>query len=418
MALLSTESELNAHKLSAGRRAPFLSPSLGAAALALIAASMPAGGAGLAEAVAAGHADMSIRYRFEHVDQDGFDEKGKASTAKARFTWNSGDADGITFGIEADYVFVVGIEDFNSTDNGKTRYPVVADPDGFDLNQAFLKYKGDAWTLTAGRQRILHGSQRFVGGVAFRQNEQTYDAVRAQFQRDNTAFEYAYVHNVNRIFGPGDGAQPGDWYGNSHLLRGTLTLAPGQSLTGFAYFIDLSNDNGPPNSNTSYGIDYAGAFGSLALSASLARQSDWADSPLSYDALYYMAQGAWKLPAATLTLGYEVLGSDDGQAGFRMPLATLHKFQGWTDRFLATPANGVRDAYFTIGGKAGDLNLTLALHRFTADEGGGDYGSEVGFLASWAPSERLGLDFKFAQYSEDGFAADITKFWLIASYRL
>ena len=389
-----------------------------AAALAAAVGFAPANASGLAKAVAEGDASFSIRYRFEHVDQDGFDEKARASTAKARFTWTSGDADGLTFGIETDYVFVVGIEDFNSTDNGKTRYPVVADPDGFDLNQAFVRHQGEAWTLTAGRQRILHGSQRFVGGVAFRQNEQTYDALRAQYQQDRYGFEYSYVHNINRIFGPGDGAQPGDWHGNTHLLRGSVEPAPGQTLAGFAYFIDLSNDNGPPNSNASYGIDYTGAFGPLTLSASVARQSDWADSPLSYDATYYLAQGAWKLPAATLTLGYEVLGSDDGSAGFRMPMATLHKFPGWTDRFLATPNAGVRDAYFTVAGKAGQVNLTLALHRFSADEGSMDYGSEVGFLASWAPTKRLGLDFKFAQYSEDGFAADITKFWLIASYRL
>ena len=389
-----------------------------AAALAAVVGFAPAHASGLAKAVAEGDASFGIRYRFEHVDQDGFDEDAKASTAKARFTWTSGDADGLTFGIETDYVFVVGVEDFNSTDNGKTRYPVVADPDGFDLNQAFVRHRGEAWTLTAGRQRILHGSQRFVGGVAFRQNEQTYDALRAQYERDGYTFEYSYIHNVNRIFGPGDGAQPGDWHGNTHLLRGTVEPAPGQTVAGFAYFIDLSNDNGPPNSNTSYGIDYTGAFGPLTLSASVARQSDGADSPLSYDATYYLAQGAWKLSAATLTLGYEVLGSDDGGAGFRMPLATLHKFQGWTDRFLATPNAGVRDAYFTVAGKAGDVNLTLALHRFSADEGNMDYGSEVGFLASWAPTKRLGLDFKFAQYSEDGFAADITKFWLIASYRL
>ncbi len=388
-----------------------------AAALATALSAATAGASELAQAVAQGDVDLSLRYRLERVNQDGFDERATASTARARFTWASGDFGHTSFGIEADYAFVVAIEDFNSTDNGKTEFPIVADPQGFDLNQAFVRHQRGGATITAGRQRILHGSQRFLGGVAFRQNEQTYDALRMQFERGRAAIDYSYIHNVNRIFGPGDGAQPGDWYGDTHAIYGTVQPAEGQTLAGFAYFIDLSNDNGPPNSNRSYGIDYTGAFGPLTLSASVARQADWADSPLSYDATYYMAQGAWQLPAATFTVGYEVLGSDDGQAGFRMPLATLHKFQGWTDRFLGTPANGVRDVYFTLGGEVGDINVLAAWHRFSADEGGMDYGDEIGFSAVWAPNDHLDLQFKAAQYSADEFASDITKFWLMATVK-
>ena len=35
-----------------------------------------------------------------------------------------------------------------------------------------------------------------------------------------------------------------------------------------------------------------------------------------------------------LSVGYEVLGSDNG-VGFYTPLATLAKFNGWADAFLA-----------------------------------------------------------------------------------
>ena len=54
-----------------------------------------------------------------------------------------------------------------------------------------------------GRQRIVHGSQRFVGGVAWRQNEQTYDALRLQPKLADWTIDYAYVWNVNRIFWSG-----------------------------------------------------------------------------------------------------------------------------------------------------------------------------------------------------------------------
>ena len=141
-----------------------------AAMLAAAFGAAPASASDLARAVAEGAVDLSLRYRFEHVNQDGFDEQASASTGKARLTWTSGEYGALTFGIETDYAFVVGIEDFNSTDNGKTEYPIVADPQGFDLNQAFVRHKRGGLTVTAGRQRILHGSQRFLGGVAWRQN--------------------------------------------------------------------------------------------------------------------------------------------------------------------------------------------------------------------------------------------------------
>ena len=63
-------------------------------------------------------------------------------------------------GIETDYVFVIGLDDYNSTVNRETRYPIVADPDGFDLNQLFLRYGTENLHATVGRQRINHGSQR------------------------------------------------------------------------------------------------------------------------------------------------------------------------------------------------------------------------------------------------------------------
>ena len=55
-----------------------------------------------------------------------------------------------------------------------------------------------------------------------------------------------------------------------------------------------------------------------------------------------------KLYEVNLTLGYEVLGSDDGKKGFATPLATGHKFQGFADKFLTTPNDGVQDLYVGV----------------------------------------------------------------------
>ena len=73
---------------------------------------------------------------------------------------------------------MVGNELYNSTRNGITDRPVVADPTGTDVNQALILYRGiDSTLIRAGRQRINLDNQRFVGAVGWRQNDQTYDGI-------------------------------------------------------------------------------------------------------------------------------------------------------------------------------------------------------------------------------------------------
>lgn len=381
----------------------------------------PATFAGFADTALQTKPTLELRVRHESVDQDGMDKNAQASTAKARLSWIMPATDGFSVGIEGDYVFVLppgSDEDFNSTENGRTQYPVVADPTDFDLNQAFLRYRQGETTLTAGRQRIAHFEQRFIGAAGWRQNEQTYDAFRVQSTLGKLNLDYSYVINVNRIFGPGDGAQPGDWEGDSHFLRGEMEITPGHSLGGFAYLLDFENDNGPTNSTATYGIDYRGAFGPLAVTGSVARQSDWARNPMDYNAMYYAVEARLKRGPITFTGGYEILGSDRGEAPFRTPLGSLHKFQGWTDKFTATPSAGVGDAYLTAATAVGPAALTLAFHDFNEAKGGSDLGREVGVLVKFREWHRIGALLKFAHYFADGHGTDTTKFWLMLTYRI
>ena len=362
--------------------------------------------------------DFNLRYRLETVDQDGIEDNARASTAKARLSWIMPSTDGFSVGLEADHVFAVGEERHNSLSNGLVQYPVVADPTGFDLNQAFVRYRDNSLIVTMGRQRILHGTQRLVGGVAWRQNEQTFDALRVQSVHDHASVDYSYVTKVNRIFGPDGGVQPAQWEGGSHLFRLEVKPVEGHAFGTFVYLMDFENDNGPANANRTFGVDYSGSFEGFRLYASFAQQSDWADNPASYDAAYYTLEASTQRGPVTYTAGYEVLGSDDGAAGFRAPAATLHKFQGWTDRFLGTPPTGVRDMYLKAAAKVGPANLGIALHDFTAAEGGADYGREVDMSVSCPLGEKLGLLFKFARYSAEEHATDITKSWFVITYRL
>ncbi|TGD73011.1 hypothetical protein E4634_12050 [Mangrovimicrobium sediminis] len=372
-----------------------------------------------------GKASLDFRYRFEYVEQENIDKEAEASTLRSRLTFASAAYKGFSFLAEFDDVTAIGDDNYNSTSNGNTEYPVVADPEGTEVNQAWVKYAASGASGTYGRQRILHGSQRFVGGVGWRQNEQTYDGFRAMYSGGGLTLDYAYVYNVNRIFGPDDGpVQPANLHGENHFLRGDFTFAEKHTITGFAYLLDINEAAGYPggrsvgNSTDTYGVEYAGAIGPVSLKAAYATQSEAGDSPLSYDADYYMAEGGLTLGPVTATLGYELLGSDNG-VGFKTPFATLHKFQGWADQFLVTPGDGIEDIYFGLAGAIGPVKLAGFYHDFAADASGGDYGTELDLVATYPVNSNLSLQLKYAGFSADSDAyVDVDKVWMTVQFKI
>ncbi|MFV8819030.1 alginate export family protein [Haliea sp. E17] len=372
-----------------------------------------------------GKASVDFRYRFEFVDQDGFDKDAEASTLRSRLTFGSAAYKGFSFLMEVDDVSTVGDDDYNSTANGKTQYPVVADPEGTDVNQVWAKYASGGASGTYGRQRILHGNQRFVGGVGWRQNEQTYDGFRALYSTGGLSLDASYVYNVNRIFGPDDGpVQPADLHGDNYLLRGDWKFSENHGVAAYAYLLDVDYDPAYPagrssgNSSDTYGVEYAGKFGPLGLKAAYATQSEGDDAPVDYDADYYMLEGAFTVVGLTATLGYEVLGAGDG-VGFKTPYATLHMFQGWADQFLVTPGDGIEDLYVGIAGAVGPVKLAGYYHDFQAEDSGADYGTELDLVATWPVTKQLSLQLKYAGFSSDSDSyVDVDKAWMTVQFKI
>ncbi|MDG2018169.1 MAG: hypothetical protein P8J25_01855 [Porticoccaceae bacterium] len=369
----------------------------------------------VSEMLAEGDTSVSFRYRYEMVDQEAVTETANASTLKSRLTYKSASYMGLSALLEVDNVLIIGDENYRTPSNGNIDYPIVADPKGTDFNQAVLTYKTDNLVTKLGKQRILHAGQRFVGGVGFRQNEQTYDAISLSTDKlGSISVDYSYIWSINRIFGPKDSvAQAKRWDSDSHILLASMSPAEGHSLKAYAYLLDFAN--AAANSSSTFGVEYSGQFSDISVSAAYATQSDYADNPNAYDANYVMAQISVPIKPVNVTLGYEVLGSDNGAAAFKTPLATLHKFQGWADKFLGTPANGVEDTYFKVAGKIGKTKTALVYHDFSADFGGADLGSEVDIVATYPLAKGLSAQLKYASYKAKSHASDTDKLWFTLS---
>lgn len=389
----------------------------------------------LVEAIIAGMPHVNFRYRYEYVSDDNFNKNANASTIRFRLNYGTDKWRGWSAFGEFDYVAELLFNDFNSgagtSPPDRNEYPVVADPKGADLNQFYLDYDGFSDTkLRFGRQRILLDNQRFVGGVGWRQNEQTYDGASIKFKGSkNSEVFYSYVGQVNRIFGERTAA--GQQRMNTHLLNVPISIGDKWKITPYYYYID--NDDAAAFAVTSTATLGARAQGEVALGDStlrlvgeLATQSDVGDNPVSYSAGYYHLSVDWVMKnSLSLGIGIESLGGDENEAGiaFRTPLATLHAFQGWADQFLGTagssPAEGVDDLYFGAKYNLQKWKLQAVYHDFSAAAGSAYWGSEIDVAASRSLGDRYSLLLKGAFFSADDAAfRDVTKLWvqLVASF--
>lgn len=377
------------------------------------------------EAFTEGKFGYSFRWRFENVDQDPLPHDATAIPLRARINFHTADLNGFSFKAEFDYIFNFGVDDFNAGGGNTPNppgYPVIADPGGEDLNQLFLQYKTGFGQLRLGRQRIIYDNARFVGNVGWRQNEQTYDSFSfSQSAGADFNIKYAYVDKVNRIFG--NDVPAGDHEQNTHLLNVSYKFENAATLS--AYYYDIDNQDVAGFSNVTYGVRLSGKSGEAGLKLGYtfeyASQKENADNPVDYSADYWRGDLSMAFSKVTVYAGYESLGGDSDVSGqaFRTPLATLHAFNGWADKFLATPDAGLKDAFIGAKGPLGKWKWNLLYHDFSAQSGSADWGTEFDGSISRKFADHYGILFKVASFSTDSPAyGDTTKFWvqLTANY--
>jgi hypothetical protein len=368
--------------------------------------------ASLAEAVTGGRGVLDLRYRLESVEQDNPLEDATASTVRTALGYTTGSYRGFSGYIEFEDVSVLGEDDYNSTVNGKTAFSVIPDPEVTELNELYLSYKGESYTLKSGRQSLILDNARFIGNVGWRQNEQTFDMPVSYVNTgiENLKLTYGYMTGVQRVFG--DASPAGEFNMSNHILNAAWNFDPFK-LTVYGYFLEF--DNEPVQSLLSQqtvGLAFAGRNDGFSYALEFARQSDYADGASIIDADYSLLEAGYKFGALTLKAGQETLGGD-GVYGFSTPLATLHAFNGWADLFLATPAAGLVDVYIDAAATLGGWNLKAVYHDFSSDSGGIDYGTEIDFLLSRKFSASYSGGLKFASFRSDSapLYVDTDKLW-------
>ncbi len=354
---------------------------------------------------------IDARLRYESVDQEPLVEDAEAVTARLRLGVETGKAWSTALLVEGEFLTPI-VNDYRSDPAvaTNTQYPVVPDPEAYELNRfQFTNTSIANTTITLGRQRMNFDDQRFIGAVGWRQNEQTFDALRVVNKPGgaNLTLDFTYSNRVNRIFG--DDSPQGDYQGDLYLGNVAYQFKIGK-LTGFSYFLDLdpilpptvaAGLNPARVSTKTLGLRFAGdrplSKIKVGYAFSYAMQDDYGSNPLvtaaNPNALendYFLGEISATYKQYTLLIGDEIL-KGNGTTGFSTPLATLHKFQGWVDKFLTTPANGIDDRYATFTmlfkgvGPLDTLTAVAAYHTYESDRLGLDYGNEVNvsLAAKW-----------------------------------
>jgi hypothetical protein len=405
--------------------------------------------AGPFEAVADGRPILDIRTRFEDVNQSNLIEPAQSLTSRTQLGWQTASWNGFHALVEFAGSFHADAGHYNvavpggASLNGRTQFPIVNDPSFATLNRAQLAWTPSPhFTITVGRQRILIDDQRFVGNSGWRQDEQRFDAARADLRFGKLNATYVYAWRVDRIYGG-----ELDWNSDSHLFNAAYDVAPPLRLEGFVYALDFSNAsptqlaNAAANSSLTYGVRASGKLkaGALALAydGTWARQESYLNQPARFSLDFWQADLAGTYGVATVRADFEQLNGD-GVQGFTTPIATTHAFQGWADAFAADAGNktspdGIRDLNLAVVLRpdwktpfASHPEATIRFFDFHAELTGAYLASEWDAQVQAALTHRLTAALKYADFQRatsvpaGTIAAppSRTKVWVTLEYKL
>ncbi|MBC2595476.1 alginate export family protein [Ruficoccus amylovorans] len=395
----------------------------------------------LGEEALHGRLIFNQRLRYEYAEQQGL-EASNAFTLRTRVGYETPKFYGLYMLAEFENNWSINGDDYRPypVPQGPPTQTVIPDPRNNEINQLFLGFSGFNNGFKGGRQVINLDNQRFVGAVDWRQNDQTYDAVRWTSEMlQDTWVSYAWNWRVNRIFGvypPAGYANLERFESNNHFFNVHYEGLPVGTLGAYFYYLDL--EQAAAVSGSTAGLFYEATIKlddnwSLPVRLEYAFQTDNSGSRTATVQDFWFNYGhvsvAGKYKGLELGISYEYLGGNS-QRAFQTPLATLHKFNGQADVFLTTPTT-------SVGGGLQDYRVFVnaplpwkiqgfgSFHYFTAADTSTTWGHEVDVGIKRKFTENLTGLVKFAQYWGSGssanvgaLASNVTKVWVQVDFSL
>ena len=407
----------------------------------------------IAEAISLGKPMTSFRLRYEHVDQDGLTE-ANGLTLRSLIGWQTSPLHDVS--LAAQLINVTQLQDnFNdgvpyhgpiyaySNQPGKTAYAKIVDPDYTDVNQLYLDINAiDKTRIRLGRQQVNLDNVRFIGDIGFRQLMQVFDGVSMlNKSATDTEIYLAHFESVRQI----NTALRTD--GALEIANIKYRFSPTESVTAYGYFSSFDNlgygkawfgtgNDNSDQSNQVLGLRLDGAHKlnedwKLLYTAEYAKQQDYSGGDSRIDAHYYKLGAGAGYGNFSLRADQELLSSNNSKYAFQTPFGTNHLFQGWVDKFLSTPKEGVQDTFITATYKFSDFAFFVDYHWLNSDKnfkqiGGGNgdqYGTEWNAAATYNYSKNILTKVEYGKYSErDQYIAtasrirDTEKIWLTVMY--
>jgi hypothetical protein len=406
----------------------------------------------------------SFRLRYENVQQDGNGPAGtpfatkpledaNAFTLRSLIGWQTSPFH--NFSIAAQIINVTKLNDnyndgtsftpINAASNqpDKLGYAKVVDPDQTNINQAYIDWTGIKNTkFRLGRQQTNLDNVRFIGDIGFRQVMQVFDGVSVINKSiPDTNVYLAHFESVNQINTRYRTAGALDIVNAKYSISGT------EGITGYGYFSrfdDLGFGNawfgaGNPTANQSnktLGIRLDGTHPfspnfRAAYTAEYAKQTDYSGGDSRIDAHYMKLGGGVGFDAFNIRLDQETLSSNNGTFAFQTPFGTNHLFQGWVDKFLATPRQGIKDTFVTATYRLDDFLFFADYHVLNSDldfakVGGGTgdkYGKEWNAAVTYNVNSNIMTKLEYGKFTESdqyvntaSRVRDTEKLWLTAMY--
>lgn len=378
----------------------------------------------------------SLRYRYEHYSRDAAtagaeNTTSKASTVRFGLGMDATLRPTLNGFIEFETVEQIFEDDYNiPTIPAQTiaGYPVIADPQGTEVNQAFLKYSPIPNTfIKLGRQEIVLNNGRFISNSGWRQNHQSFNAVSFSATPSTVLkLDYGYLSRVLRVVGAE--ATNGRVDMASHFFNLAYTKTDVGVLKLYGVYLDF--DTEAANSTNTTGIRFEGnsAYGAdrrVVSTVEYAQQSDSGDNPSEVSADYISIEAGVLTSGITYRVGYTILEGSSSTNKFSTPLA--HPFNGWTELFATNPSLGTNNHGLAVWSLTASgplqrwdgLSFTAVYYDYSPDTGSDHYGSEIdlGLEYKVIPANKnWTVGWRFGQYMADKLFSDALRTSVYTSY--